>query len=316
MILAVTGAIIVMRMLARALAATSLLGWSVCAWSGEVIEYSYDAKGRLVAVIRAGGVNDGVSATYQYDNADNRTQVVVAGSGGAPPAVFSVGDASIAEGGTLTFTLTRTGDTGTAQAVSYTTVDGTATSPADYSATSGTSNFAAGETSRAVTVATVQDTLVEGNETLSLTLSSPTNGATLADATGIGTITDDDQPISYAVNDVTVTEGGALVFTVTRTGTSSTSQSISFATADGSAVAGSDYTAASGSLTFAPTDTSKTISVTTIDDTIVEAAETLFVNLSGAPARATINDSQGVGNITDQDGAARPSIYNKHARGY
>ena len=87
-----------------------------------------------------------------------------------------------------------------------------------------------------------------------------------------------------SINDVSVTEGGSVVLTVTKTGSTSSSFSINYATADGIAAGGSDYTASSGTLTFAAVDTTKTITIATIDDTAVESAETVLVNLSGLPA--------------------------------
>lgn len=108
-------------------------------------------------------------------------------------------------------------------------------------------------------------------------------------------------PPSFSVNDVSATEGGNLVFTVTKTGTTTSSFSVNYATADGTATAGSDYTGTSGTLTFTSVQTSQTVSVATTDDTVVESAETVLLNLSAATGGATISDPQGVGTITDND---------------
>ena len=92
-------------------------------------------------------------------------------------------------------------------------------------------------------------------------------GATISDSQGLGTITNDDFP-SIAINDVTITEGNSgtinAVFTVTRTGTVLQPITVNYATANGTtnpATARSDYVAQTGTLTFATTETSKTISV-------------------------------------------------------
>jgi hypothetical protein len=153
---------------------------------------------------------------------------------------------------------------------------------------------------------------VEANETLFLNLSGAVNG-TIADPQGIGTIANDDVAVvpSITVNDVTVAEGNAgtvnLAFVVSLSASPTAQVTVNYATANGTtnpATAGSDYVAASGTLTFAantPTLT-QTVNVAVNGDTTVEPNETLFLNLS-APAGATIADPQGIGTITNDDTA-------------
>lgn len=105
----------------------------------------------------------------------------------------------------------------------------------------------------------------------------------------------------FSVNDVAVTEGGALVFTVTKTGATLLTHAVSYATANGTAIAGSDYTAKSGTLTFTMNETSKNVSVSTTPDATYEANETLYLNLSNPTSGATISDGQGVGTINNDD---------------
>ena len=187
--------------------------------------------------------------------------------------------------------------------VHYATADGTATAPADYTATSGTLTFTPGQTTKQVIVPVVGDTLDEADETFTLGLTSPTN-ATIADGLGLGTITDDDPLPTLSVNNVTVTEGDSgtvnAVFTVTLAQASGLAVSVDYATANGTATTPADYTAASGTLTFAAGQTTKTVTVLVNGDTLDEANETFFVNLSN-PSNATIADGQGVGTITDDD---------------
>jgi hypothetical protein len=110
-----------------------------------------------------------------------------------------------------------------------------------------------------------------------------------------------------------VTEGNAgttnATFTVTLSAASTQVITVNFATANGTAVAPGDYTAASGTLTFAAGETSKTIIVPVVGDLLDEANETFLVNLSSA-ANAVIADNQGIGTITDDDLAPALSINN------
>ena len=93
------------------------------------------------------------------------------------------------------------------------------------------------------------------------------------------------------------------VFTVTLSLPVVQAVTVSFATNNGSAVAGSDYVASSGTVTFALGETSKKIVVPTIDDPVAEGDETFFVQLSN-PTGATLTDAQGVATIDDDDGAS------------
>ncbi len=126
-----------------------------------------------------------------------------------------------------------------------------------------------------------------------------------SDSTG-GIIVDDivfSTGPTISISDATITEGDSgtksMTFTVTRTD-SSGALTVDYATADNTATAGSDYVAASGTLSFADGEASKTISVTVNGDTIIEGDETLYVNLSNA-STGTISDTQGVGTITNDD---------------
>ena len=117
---------------------------------------------------------------------------------------------------------------------------------------------------------------------------------------GIGTIKDDDTATALSISDVSVAEGNigttAAVFTVSLAGASASTVTVNYATADGTAQAGSDYVAANGSLSFAPGETSKTITVQVNGDTTYELDETFTVNLSGA-VNATVSKAQGTGTI-------------------
>ena len=226
---------------------------------------------------------------------------------------LSVSDVAVSEGNSGTtpaaFTVTLSAASTQTVTVSWTTADGSATAGADYTAASGSLSFSPGVTSLSVSVAVIGDTAPEGNEDFFLNLGSPTN-ATLADGQGRGTITNDDTTASVlSIADAAVTEGNSgtklLALTVTLSPASTSTVSASYATANGTAAAGSDYVAQTGNLSFTAGQTSKTISVTVNGDTTVEPDETFFVNLSGA-AGATLADSQGLGTITNDDTATPP----------
>lgn len=224
---------------------------------------------------------------------------------GAATIGFSVNDVTQAEGdaGTTNFMFTVTLSTASNQTVSvqYATADGSAVASSDYAAASGTLSFAAGVTSMTVTVSVNGDTTSEPNETFFVNLSNA-SGATIADNQGVGNIWNDDGLLS--VNNVTKAEGNsgaaAFTFTISLQNASTKAVSVDYATADGTATSGSDYAATSSTLSFAPGDTSKTITVNVNGDTTVEPDENFFVNLSNA-VNAAIGNGQGIGKILDDD---------------
>jgi hypothetical protein len=222
-------------------------------------------------------------------------------------SAFSVSDVSVTEtnaGTNASFTVSLSPPPSSTATVSYATANGTAAAGSDYTATSGTLTFIAGQGSAVVSVPVTGDLVDEDDETFFLNLSSPSN-ATIADGQGQATIVDDDPPPSLSVNDVTVTEGhtgtvGA-VFTVTRTGASSRTITVNVQTANGSAVSGADYGIVVGTLTFYPASANtQTVTVPVIGDRIFEGSETFVLNLSGA-TNAVIGDAQGVGTISNDD---------------
>ncbi len=184
------------------------------------------------------------------------------------------------------------------------TANGTASAGVDYVANSLTGQtIPAGNSTYSFTVLVNGDTLSEPNKTFFVNVTNVTN-AVVGDAQGVGTITNDDPAPSLSINDVTVTEGNAgtvnAVFTVTLSAASGQTVTVNYATADGTATQPADYTNTSGTLTFTPGATTQTITVPVIGETVPEANETFFVNLSGA-VNATIADNQGVGTITNDD---------------
>ena len=231
----------------------------------------------------------------------------------AGPGTLAINDVTVTEGNAgsanANFTVTLSASSTQTVTVNYATGTGTATAGQDYVATSGTLTFNPGTTSQAVSVAVIGDVIDEPNETVVVTLSGAVN-ATIADAQGIGTITDDDGAPTLSINDVSVTEGNAgtvnATLTVSLSASSAQTVSASYATANGTAIAPGDYASISlTTLTFAPGVTSQTVTVVVQGDGLAEGNETFVVNLS-APVNATIADAQGVGTIVDDE--ALPSL--------
>ena len=356
------------------------------------------------------------------------TSVRVAG----PPAI-SVSDANVqeAEGAVLEFSVTLSHASSRTVTVDYATSDGTAQAGSDYTAASGALTFNAGDTSQTVQVTVLTDSDDEGQETITLTLSNPSQ-ATLDDATGTGAIengesssgtqedppaedppvetpavlltasfanmpadhngenftiqlsfsenvnagyarirddaftvsggtidsasritqgsnqgwnvevnptgngpvtitlpettdcdasgaicTDDSRKLSQStsatvagppavsVSDATVqeAEGAVLVFTASLSHASSRTVTVDYDTSDGTAVAGSDYTAASATLTFNAGETSQTVEVTVLTDQEDESQETLTLTLSN-PSQATLGDGTGTGAIENGESSS------------
>ena len=226
------------------------------------------------------------------------------GNGGnrvAPTA--SISDATGVEGEVLRFEVTLSRSSDTPVTVDYQTAGGTALEGTDYDAASGTLTFGPGATRRTIEVRTRQDTAAEPNETFTVTLRSP-SGATLRDAGAVGTIVDDDAPDpagpALTVSDATGVEGEVLRFEVTLSRSSDTPVTVDYQTAGGTALEGTDYDAASGTLTFGPGATRRTIEVRTRQDTAAEPNETFTVTLR-SPSGATLRDAGAVGTIIDDD---------------
>ena len=226
------------------------------------------------------------------------------GNGGnrvAPTA--SISDATGVEGEVLRFEVTLSRSSDTPVTVDYQTAGGTALEGTDYDAASGMLTFGPGATRQTIEVRTRQDTAAEPNETFTVTLRSP-SGATLRDAGAGGTIIDDDAPDpagpALTVTDATGVEGAVLRFEVTLSRSSDTPVTVDYQTAGGTALEGTDYDAASGTLTFGPGATRQTIEVRTRQDTTAEPNETFTVTLNSASG-ATLRDAGAVGTIIDDD---------------
>jgi len=158
-----------------------------------------------------------------------------------------------------------------------------------------------------VSITLANDGIDEPNETFTVTLSNPSN-AGIGTSPGTGTILDDEPTPTVSIDSPSAVEsGGPIDFGLTLSGPSAYTVTVDWATADGTATAPGDYTAASGTVTFLPGDTFEEVSVTLVDDGIDEPNETFTVTLSN-PSNAGIGTSPGTGTIVDDEAAPTVSI--------
>ena len=149
----------------------------------------------------------------------------------------------------------------------YATADGSATAGNDYTSATGTVTFAPGVVSQTISVGILADTTDEYDETFSVTLTSPSNAA-LGTATGTMLINDDDALPSVSLGDASSTNETAASTNLAATLSAASGKPITvdYSTSDGTATAGSDYTAATGTITFAPGVTTQNIAVGVLAD--------------------------------------------------
>ncbi len=215
---------------------------------------------------------------------------------GATPATIAFSQASYSTseaGPTATITINRTGDTSSEVSVHVSTADGTATAGSDYTAVSEDVSFAADDTSKTVSVPITDDVLNEGSESLTLSLSNPSAGAERGSPSAATlTITDNERSFAFNSANYSVSEGGgSATITITRTGSTAATDSVHFATANGTAAAGSDYTAVSQTVSFPAGATSRTVSVPITNDAAIEGDESVSLYLSGPSAGTTIGSA-------------------------
>ncbi|HIE97478.1 MAG TPA: hypothetical protein EYG03_20295 [Planctomycetes bacterium] len=229
----------------------------------------------------------------------------------ALPTVSIANAPSVVEGGNATFNVTLNRTVSGPVTITYSTADGNgptgAVNGVDLTAqTNQVLTFAAGETQKTITVATIDDLVPESAEEFEVILNNAT-GATIANGRAKGTISDNDSdlPAFSIANAPAITEGNAAVFEVTLSKPASSALTVTYSTFDGTgptgARAGADFVGQTNqTLTFAAGETEKTISVSTIDDALGETSETFHVTLSEAIG-AAISNSLADGTIIDND---------------
>lgn len=221
-----------------------------------------------------------------------------------PMPTLSVGDATVLEGGDLEFEITLSTVSGRATNFGVQAVPGTAEPDSDYEPPEGRAlAVPIGATSTTVLVTTLEDTVEEDDETLTLEVVS-VFGATVGDGAGDGLIVDDDAVPALSVDDVQVEEGDlgttTAVFVVRLDQAVGNEATVDFHTEDGTAIAGDDFEEYFGSLVFSPGETEELVEVTIWGDSEYEGAETFELVLT-SPTGATLEDDRAVGTITNDD---------------
>ena len=220
----------------------------------------------------------------------------------------SIDDVTIAEGGNAVFTVSLAAPPAFAVDVDYATGSGTALNGVDVASTAGTLHFAPFETAKTITVSTLADLEGELAETFVVNLANP-RGASLADAQGQGTITDDDPHATVA--DVQRPEGSvgttSFVFTVRLSMPPAVTVTVAYRTIPLGAAPGADYTSVSGVLSFAPGQTSRTITVPVVADRVEEMDE-FFKVVLGSSTGLFVDRAEALGWIVNDDGVGPPRL--------
>ncbi len=209
----------------------------------------------------------------------------------------------------FTFTVTRTGDLSGAASAQW-AVTGAAVNGADFTGgvlPTGTVSFAAGESSKVISINVAGDAAVESNEAFSVKLSHPSAGTSLGTASANGIIRNDDASLSIAATSASKPEGdvgsSAFTFTVTRTGDLSGAASAQWAVT-GAAVNGADFTGGvlpTGTVSFTAGESSKVISINVAGDAAIESNEAFSVKLSHPSAGTSLGTASANGIIRNDD---------------
>jgi hypothetical protein len=232
-----------------------------------------------------------------------------------PAFALAVGNTAVVEGdsgGTrpvsVAVTLSRPA-TGTVT-VKYVTANGTASALNDYTAKSGTLTFNAGNTVKYVSIPVKADTAVEGDETLSVTLSAPTGGAGLAPGRSTGTVTilndDAGSGLRVSVGDTAIWEGNggkgnASKVLVTLSGPAPSTVSVRLTLSSGTAGTADYKTWAAKTVTFNAGQFQKSFSITVLADTAHVGHESAKLTLSSPSSGLTLGRSVGTLTILDDD---------------
>ncbi len=309
-------------------------GEDAAAWtpSAAVLHEPVVATGPAVAaspLVHAGSSNDAFAADrlagFHWSDGLAALQAPGAGS----PAVFlgaphqplaavptiTVSDAVADESsGNLAFVVTLSEASTQSVSVSYNCSNSTAANGSDYVAQSGTVTFSPGQTTQTVLIPLVDNATAEVTEFMSLNLFSPVN-ATIVREPAWGTIVDDDAatgtPLIRASDPVVDESAGTVTFTLTLDRPSTGTVKVDVATADGTALAGSDYVAKSTqTISFAAGEVVKTVTVNLSNDSTAEGGEYFDLKLTNPVGATLLTQAHGRANIgaNDAPAVASPTI--------
>lgn len=260
-----------------------------------------------VGVTDSNGCTGSATITITIDPAPNTNGVIS----------FALDNFTANEGESATITINRSGGAKGSVSVVFNTIDGSAIGGQDYTSTSKTVTFADGDTSpKIVTVPTLDDTTAEPVETIGVSLTSVTGGATLGLSIARISINDNDaltpKParVQISAGSYTAIENdGGLVITVTRSGDLNTTVTANYSTLSGTANPGSDFADIAGTLTFNPGVSSQSFTIPIIDDTEIENTEAFSVTLNGLSSNAILSGvSTAQITIIDNDQPAPPGV--------
>jgi uncharacterized repeat protein (TIGR01451 family) len=258
------------------LTATPDNGWRFDGWSGDC-----DNNGEV-------NMNSKKSCTATFTQASQP---------GMPQLTISTLEVVDESAQTVIFTVSRVNGSDGDLVVNYATTDGTATADSDYIEAKGQLIWTDGDNNdKTLTITIIDDAVVESDETFTFTLTEDTTGANLGSATV--TIKDNDviiQPgiLRFTTSTIEIDESAqTATLTINRIGGSDRNIVVSYATKDDTAIAGSDYVEASGQLTWTDGDShEQTLTLTIIDDTVVESHETFIVTLSNGTTGADLGNT-------------------------
>ena len=271
---------------------TSHCGLVLAAGSSCTIEVSF-------APTVTGSRNGTLTVTSSA--ASSPTLASLSGTGGTASSkpmrlALAAASVSIKEGaGSAVFVVNRSGSFDGAVSVRYATADGSAVAGQDYTAVSGTLSWAPGDSApKTITVPLIDDQNVEEKESFAVSLSAPTGNAILGRASSTANIVDDDKAgaLAFSASAVSVDENaGSLTVIVQRSGGQAGAVSIHYATVDGSALAGADYTAVAGDLSWSAGDNAdKSFTIPIVWDSLAERSENFRIELSAPTGGVKLNN--------------------------
>jgi Calx-beta domain len=288
---------------------TAVAGTNFTATSGTMNWATGDASSKTISVPISNATPFSGSKTFTVALSGPAGGATIASPGSATVSIS--GDAatsgnlqlsgssySIAQSaGSVTVSVSRTGGSSGAVGVSYATANGTAVSGTDYTNKSGTLQWASGDaTAKTISIPISNATAFSGNKSFKIALSAATGGAAVGSpSSATVSITGDAAAaagsLQLSAAGYSIAEsGGSLSVTVNRTGGSNGAISVAYATANGTATAGTDYTSASGTLNWASGDAaSKMISIPVSNATPYSGSKTLTVALSSPAGGATLS---------------------------